>query len=284
MTIDPWADIPAVKRLEEVAKELRERQRTTPSAPSPEEAASRVVQDAVSRTHAGESMPADVGERAAKAFIDALAPHYNAVAVHLANRQMGDVLKDIKRIYGEEALEALDADLQRIMDEVRTIVARSGRITDGDAAIAAGPQGVEDYSTLRKLASDVAGIRRTAHSIFSATGSDSVLLTDAYRKGMDEVTGVRALGLPDGLVDAVSGKSPRGVAYVIALAESGRAWVPGSVEALEAERTMVDAGVSADAVDVLSVRETPIPTPRPPRPQPEYPHSERPAARRRGSN
>jgi hypothetical protein len=252
MTIDPWADIPAVKRAEELFAELRARQRVTPAAPSPEAAAANVVTEARSALSRGESLPDDIGQRAADAFLAALVPHYNALAVNLAAQDAPQLLAGARMSFADDALEALDGRLNQIMDEVRAILAHSGRIVDGDAAVDAGPQAVEDYGTLRRLASEVRTIRTTARGVFSSVWDDPRILRDAYTMGCDEITGVRAQGAPDALRDVFAGKAQRGVKYLVALAESGRAWVPSSLDALENERTMVEVGTPAGPVLVLT--------------------------------
>ncbi|MFF7194520.1 hypothetical protein ACFZAM_12495 [Streptomyces sp. NPDC008079] len=222
-----------------------------------------MISDAVMAVTTGSPWPKDVGKKAVAAYTDALAPHAETAAVLAAEKAAQTNVESVREVYREDALEALGGSLTALMDEVRTIVARSGRITDGDAAITAGGTAVEDYATLTRLVGRLENIRQAQRSVMAPIDLTTPTpgLADAYRNGHDEVTGLRADPAPAHIVPALLRRKPRGVEYLIWLAESGRAWVPTSEADLLMERRMPDIGVPDGPVRDMSPRVVPIQAP-----------------------
>ena len=101
-------------------------------------------------------------------------------------------------------LETLAAQLADVLTEVRAIVERSGHL-DGDSAIEAGDQGIEDYKRLRELVGVVDELRSVQRSVYTEIGDRGVLAT-LYREGHDQFRGVRTEPLPAAVAAVVAGR------------------------------------------------------------------------------
>jgi hypothetical protein len=234
-----WDAVPAVAHAEKLLTETQERLSALPLSPLPEEARQEVIDAAVRALRTdGTPIPTDIGDVAAQAFTAALAPYSERLALTTAEHSLRRRIPFLKSQGATTVLEALAVRLDDVMTEVRAIVERSGHL-DGDTAIEAGDQGITDYRRLRELVGAVDEIRRVQRSVYAEIG-DVGVLSSFYRAGHDEFRNVRREPLPADIVAVVEGQRRRGVPFLIFMAESGRAWLATSLEALEDEAADVD--------------------------------------------
>ena len=259
-----WDAAPDVKQAEKLLDETRERLQALPPAPSPEEAQQAVIDAAVNAQRTdGAPIPADIGERAAEAYTAALAPHAERLALHTAVSALSRRMPLLKSRASRVVLETLAAQLADVLTEVRAIVERSGHL-DGDSAIEAGDQGIEDYKRLRELVGVVDELRSVQRSVYTETGDRGVLAT-LYREGHDQFRGVRTEPLPAAVAAVVAGRRRRDVPFLLYMADSGRAWLPVDVEELTDEaRDAEDLGRPDDGRNPLWQRETTVSEPSAP--------------------
>lgn len=263
-----WAAVPEMAAVEAALASVRALITDATPAGDPEGARQAVIANAVAALCDGEALPKDLGKKAAEAFNVALAAQAEWLALTSAERALKDRLDTERSAYQDDALAVLGERLADILTEVRTIVARSGRIVDGDAAIAAGKTGVDDYGKLRALLARLEDTRAAQRSVlkplFGDDGNGSIR-SEAYARGHDEVTGLSSDPAPADIVPMLTRKAPRDLRYLIWLAECGRAWVPTSEVDLFAERMAPDVGEPDGPVRNYNPRVTPITTPTQPR-------------------
>ncbi|MFE9684455.1 hypothetical protein [Streptomyces sp. NPDC006285] len=265
--VSVWDAVPDVVQAETLLKETQERLRALPPSPSPEQAQQEVVDAAVTamRTE-GAPIPSDIGERAAAAHVSALARYAERIALQTAVSSLQRRMPFLKSRGAKTVLTSLSAQLDEILAEVRVITGRSGRLVNGDAALAAGDPGVADYRRLGELVGAVDEIRSAQRAVYSETGDIGVLST-LYREGHDQFRGVRSEPLPADVLDVIRGQKPRGVPFLLFMADSGRAWLPVDVEELTEEaRDAEDAGVPDDGRSTYWQRATTVADPPAPRP------------------
>jgi hypothetical protein len=268
-----WEAVPERAAVEAALASVRERKASMKPTVDPESARQAVIGAAVDALCDGEALPKDLGKKAADAFTSALAAQAEWAAVCTAEATLKDRLSYTMDVWRDDALEALGERLADILADVRAIVARSGRLVDGDAAIAAGPTGLADYEALRKLLVRLSNLRAAQRSILKPLFRDdpqAFEMAAAYRAGMDEVTGLRTNPAPEHIEAVITGKAPRDIEYMIWLSECGRAYVPASTSELLAQRFMAEVGTPDSYVHILNPRVTPA---RPAAEQPRAPRS-----------
>ena len=237
-----WATIPERADVEKAIADLKAYKASLTPAPNPDDARNAVIGEAAAAVIAGGQFPRDLGKRAAAAYTDALAANAEWAAAGDAERGLKARLESVREVYRGDLLDALGSRLDALLSDVRTIVARSGHIIDGDAAIEAGGTAVEDYASLRALLKRLGDITAALRHVL-APGTDASGLAEAYRRGHDAVRGLTSEPVPAHIEDALLHKEPRGIEYLLWLSECGRAWVPTSEAALLAERLMPDFGI-----------------------------------------
>ncbi|MFE9828485.1 hypothetical protein ACFYPK_07445 [Streptomyces halstedii] len=242
-----WHVVPEIKQAEEALAQTETRLASLPPAPSPEEARRAVLEAAVAAlSSTGEPIPNDIGVRAADAYTAALVPASEREALLTAVASLKRRIAYLRTKHTEPVLAGLAQRLDAITAEVRDIVAAHGRIVDGEAAIDAGPEAVTAFSRLRQLVYDVDALRVTQREIMR-TSADPALLTTAYAAGHDQFTGLAQSPLPADVRRVIAGTRRRNVAFLVYATESGRHWIPTSVDELTAEASgAIDIGRADD--------------------------------------
>ncbi|MYS37904.1 hypothetical protein GT025_27670 [Streptomyces sp. SID4920] len=152
----------------------------------------------------------------------------------------------LRTVHTEPVLAGLAEQLGAITVEVRDIVATHGRLTDGETAIDAGPEAVEAFTRLRVLVKDVDALRATQRDVLRDV-VDSGVLNAIYTAGHDQFTDAARSPLPADVKRVIAGTRRRNVAFLIWATESGRHWLPASVDELAAEAGgAVDIGSADD--------------------------------------
>ncbi|WP_261991349.1 hypothetical protein [Streptomyces sp. OR43] len=222
-------------------------------APSPEHARKAVVDAAVSALRSdGTPIPADIGQRAAAAYTEALAPVAEREALTTAVDSLKRHIVYLRTRHTEPVLATLAGQLNDLMSEVRGILGTHGRIVDGETAIDAGPEAVDAFTRLRAIVNEVDALRATQRNVLRDV-VDTGVLNAIYQAGHDQFSDVTLHPLPADVKRVIAGTRRRNVAFLIFAAESGRHWIPTSVDELTADASgAVDIGSADDGSSASS--------------------------------
>ncbi|MFJ2708540.1 hypothetical protein ACIO3R_35855 [Streptomyces sp. NPDC087428] len=197
-------------------------------------------------------IPADIGQQAVDAYTAALGPASEREALTTAVASLKRHVGYLRTVHTEPVLTGLASQLNALMDEVRTIVATHGRLVDGESAIDAGTEAVEAFTRLRAMVREVDALRATQREVLRDV-VDAGVLNTIYKSGQDQFTDVSRFPLPADIKRVITGTRRRSPAFLIYAAESGRHWVPTSVDELTAEASgAVDIGSADDGSSASS--------------------------------
>ncbi|MEU3297322.1 hypothetical protein ABZ722_33940 [Streptomyces longwoodensis] len=258
-----WATVPAVAHCERQVQDVEARRAALSDTPGPDLARRAVISDAVAATLAGGTLPDDIGERAAAAYRDALTAESERIALHEAATSLRSHLGFLRETEAETALEALGGILADFLADVRKVIPDLTGATSAEGAIAQGGKAPAAWKTLSDMVGRLRSIREAQYHTLRPLG-DGYRLRQLREAGHFEFAGLAPGDVPEDILRAI-GRGQYDVPYLIFLANSAKAWVPTSYEALEAE-DIVDVGVPDDSFDRWEPREEIIPEPPAPKP------------------
>jgi hypothetical protein len=247
-----------VTHIETQLRDVLERQRSH-DAQSPNDARRAAINEAVASVRSGETLPKDIGKRAAKAYTDALEGESEGIALYEAAASLRNHLDNLRQADGAElALEALGKRLAEFLADVKATAVDLNGARSAEQAIEFGGKAPEAWRLLTSMVPTLKNIREAQYDILRPLG-DGQRLRQLREKGHFEVAGLAPNGVPSDILHSMA-SGHYDVNYLVYIANIGTAWVPSSFDELEAE-DIVDVGAPDDSVIDYRPRVTPIPAP-----------------------
>ncbi|MFF4475470.1 hypothetical protein ACFY1A_00280 [Streptomyces sp. NPDC001520] len=231
----------------------------------PERARREVIDEAIGSFRETGEWPADLGKRAAKAYLEALEGESEYRALSEAEQRLRYEKEDIRDICADDALSYLGGRLADVLSEAKTAGAALDGVRNADEAIQAGGDALDSFRALTALLKDFENIRSAQWDILRAVADEDTRAKLRLWKsqGHGEVMGFRPDEVPPFVLDATQTQRYT-VAYLVWLANVGTGYVPASLGELEADVMATNEPTAYDdggrLVDISPIA-VPIPTP-----------------------
>ncbi|MFK4273989.1 hypothetical protein, partial [Streptomyces milbemycinicus] len=258
-----WAQVPDVAKTEERYAAIVELKRAFKRSADPERARREVIDEAISSFRESGEWPADLGKRAAKAYLEALEGESEYRALSQAEERLRYEKEDVRDTCADDALAYLGGRLSDVLSEAKTAGAALDGVRNADEAIQAGGDALDAWRTLTGLVTALENIRGAQWDILRAVADEDTRAKLRLWKsqGHGEVMGFRPDDVPPFALEAMRTQRYT-VAYLVFLANIGTGYVPGSLVEFEADVMAANEPLAYDdngPVWHLPVIEVPIP-------------------------
>ncbi|MFI5795158.1 hypothetical protein [Streptomyces sp. NPDC051677] len=266
--------VPEIERTEKLLADAKKRLRDHPAGVDPDAARNDVIDGAVLAFQTDGTWRANIGRDAAKAHAEASAWQAERMARSRAVDSTARLAYDTRQDYSADALAYLGTRLEEVLSDARTAAETLGDVRSADDAIKAGGDVVAAWGRLQGLVVDLVNIRAGQWELLlpRLRPGDAVGGFDEERRkvrawrsdGYGETRG-RLDDVPAFALDAMR-RQQYTEAYLLWLARVGTAYVPTSVENLEADVMAATEPVMHDDHGPLvdySPYVTPLPAPVP---------------------
>ncbi|MEV6132714.1 hypothetical protein AB0M05_39035 [Streptomyces violaceusniger] len=240
----------------------------------PERARREVIDEAIGSFRESGEWPADLGKRAAKAYLEALEGESEYRALSQAEERLRYEKEDVRDMCADDALAYLGGRLADVLSEAKTAGAALNGVRSADEAIQAGGDALDAWRTLTGLLTALENIRGAQWDILRAVADEDTRAKLRLWKsqGHGEIAGYRPDDVPEFALTAMLSQRYT-VAYLVWLANIGTGYVPASLAEFEADVSAATEPMSYN--DSGPIRDfSPIVVPIPAAPEPErYSHS-----------
>ncbi len=272
-----WDIVPEVATTAERYEAVVKLRKAFKRSADPERARREVIDEAIGSFRKTGEWPADLGKRAAKAYLEALEGESEYRALSQAEERLRHEKEDIRDMCADDALAYLGGRLSDVLSEAKTAGAALDGVTNADEAIRAGGDALDAWRTLTGLLTALENVRGAQWDILRAVADEDTRakLRRWKSEGHGEVLGFRPDDVPPFALEPMRAQRYT-VAYLVWLANIGTGYVPGSLAEFEADVMAADEPLAYD--DRGPMRDiSPVVTPIPAPPEPKrYAHS-RPA-------
>ncbi|MFE1935395.1 hypothetical protein ACFW95_34500 [Streptomyces sp. NPDC059474] len=269
-----WATVPEVATTAERYEAVVKLRRAFKRSADPERARQEVIDEAIGSFRESGEWPADLGKRAAKAYLEALEGESEYRALSQAEGRLRYEKEDIRDICADDALAYLGGRLSDVLSEAKTAGAALNGVRNADEAIQVGGDALDAWRTLTGLLTALENIRAAQWDILRAVADEDTRakLRRWKSEGHGEVLGFRPDDVPPFALDAMQTQRYT-VAYLVWLANIGTGYVPGSLAEFEADVSAAAEPPSYnDSGDLIDLSPTVVPIPAAPEAK-RYSHS-----------